>query len=103
MRDKFNSQSTEILIENAENYHVEGLKFFTPQRGDKKHLLDLSQRNAKYFRLQQQKQESLKNPEIKTERILKKIQRDFRLKELPVRSEERRVGKECRSRRSRLQ
>ncbi|WP_417265568.1 excinuclease ABC subunit UvrC [Brumimicrobium sp.] len=84
MRDKFNSQSTEILIENAENYHVEGLKFFTPQRGDKKHLLDLSQRNAKYFRLQQQKQESLKNPEIKTERILKKIQRDFRLKELPV-------------------
>jgi len=87
MREKFNSQSTEILIENAENFKLEGLTFFTPQRGDKKHLLDLSQRNAKYFKLQQQKQESLKNPEIKVERLLKTIQSDFRLKELPVHME----------------
>src|SRR5690554_2896586 len=84
MREKFNSQSTEILIENAEQFEVKGLTFFTPQRGDKKHLLDLSQRNAKYFKLQQRKQEALKNPEIKVERILKTIQSDFRLKELPV-------------------
>jgi len=87
MREKFNSQSTEIIIENAKDFKVEGLTFFTPQRGDKKQLLDLSQRNAKYFKLQQQKQESLKNPEIKTERLLKKIQADFRLKELPVHME----------------
>ncbi|PWH85919.1 excinuclease ABC subunit UvrC [Brumimicrobium oceani] len=87
MREKFNSQSKEILIENAENFEMEGLTFFTPQRGDKKHLLDLSQRNAKYFKLQQQKQESLKNPEIKVERILKTIQKDFRLKELPYHME----------------
>ena len=87
MREKFNSQSKEILIENAENFNVKGLTFFTPQRGDKKHLLDLSQRNAKYFKLQQRKQESLKNPEIKVERILKTIQSDFRLKELPVHME----------------
>jgi len=87
MREKFNSQSKEILIENAENFEIEGLTFFTPQRGDKKHLLDLSQRNAKYFKLQQRKQEALKNPEIKVDRILKTIQSDFRLKELPVHME----------------
>ncbi|PKR80045.1 excinuclease ABC subunit C [Brumimicrobium salinarum] len=87
MREKFNSQSKEILIENAADFKVEGLNFFTPQRGDKKHLLDLSQRNAKYFKLQQKKQESLKNPEVKVERILKTIQKDFRLKELPVHME----------------
>jgi excinuclease ABC subunit C len=87
MRDKFHSQSTEILIENAEDFKLDGLTFFTPQRGDKKHLLDLSQRNAKYFKLQQKKQEALKNPEIKVERLLKTIQSDFRLKELPVHME----------------
>ncbi|HLV41373.1 MAG TPA: excinuclease ABC subunit UvrC [Brumimicrobium sp.] len=87
MREKFNSLSTEIIIENAENFHVEGLKFFTPQRGDKKQLLDLSQRNARFFKLQQKKQEALKNPEIKVDRLLKTIQSDFRLKELPVHME----------------
>ncbi|MBW7867647.1 MAG: excinuclease ABC subunit C [Brumimicrobium sp.] len=85
MRDKFNSQSKEILVEDSTKMEeIEGLSFFTPQRGDKKHLLDLSKRNAKYFMLQRQKQEVLKNPEVKVERILKKIQEDFRLKELPV-------------------
>ena len=87
MREKFNSQSTEIIVENASNFNVEGLTFFTPQRGDKKHLLDLSQRNAKFYRMQRQKQETLKSPEIKTERLLKTIQQDFRLKELPVHME----------------
>jgi excinuclease ABC subunit C len=87
MRQKFNSQSTQINVENASNFNVEGLTFFTPQRGDKKHLLDLSQRNAKFYRMQRQKQETLKSPEIKTERLLKTIQQDFRLKELPVHME----------------
>lgn len=85
MRDKFNSQSKEILVEDASIFQkIEGITFFTPQRGDKKHLLDLSIRNAKYFGLQQRKQEALRNPEVKVERILKTIQVDFRLKESPV-------------------
>lgn len=84
MRDKFSSQSTEILVESAESLHVEGLTFFTPQRGDKKHLLDLSQRNTKYFRLQKQKQEASQHPKVKKMRILKQMQKDFRLKKLPV-------------------
>jgi excinuclease ABC subunit C len=87
MREKFNSQSTEILVENNKGLKIEGLHFFTPQRGDKKHLLDLSRRNAKFYRLERQKQEHLKNPEVKAERLLKNIQKDFRLKELPVHME----------------
>tara|TARA_B100000508_G_scaffold75230_1_gene58563 strand:- start:13995 stop:15791 length:1797 start_codon:yes stop_codon:yes gene_type:complete len=87
MREKFNSQSKEILVENADDFDVEGMQFFTPQRGDKKHLLDLSRRNAKFYRMERQKQEKLKNPEVRTERLLQKIQKDFRLKELPVHME----------------
>jgi excinuclease ABC subunit C len=87
MREKFTSQSTEILVENTKGLKIEGLKFFNPQRGDKKHLLDLSRRNAKFYRLERQKQEHLKNPEVKSERLLKSIQKDFRLQELPVHME----------------
>ena len=87
MREKFNSQSKEILVESSKGLKIEGLTFFTPQRGDKKHLLDLSRRNAKFYRLERQKQEHLKNPEVKSERILKSIQNDFRLQELPVHME----------------
>lgn len=84
MRDKFSSQSKEILVEDTTDLAVDGLTFFTPQRGDKKHLLDLSKRNTKYFRLQKQKQEANKHPKAKKERILKQMQKDFGLKELPV-------------------
>ncbi len=87
MREKFNSQSREILVENADAFDVKDLNFFTPQRGDKKHLLDLSARNAKFYRMERQKQEHAKNPEVRTERLLQKIQKDFRLKELPVHME----------------
>ncbi|MFA5574545.1 MAG: excinuclease ABC subunit UvrC [Brumimicrobium sp.] len=85
MREKFDSQSIEVLVENSDKLEeINNIKFFTPQRGDKKHLLDLSKRNAKYFGMQQKRQEALRSPQKRTERILKTIQADFRLKELPV-------------------
>lgn len=88
MRERFNSQSKEILVaDTLENLEIEGIQFFVPQRGDKKQLVDLSLRNAKFYKLEKQKQERLKNPEVHTERILKTIQKDFRLKELPVHME----------------
>jgi len=88
MRSKFLSPSKEILIEKElKDLVIEGLHFFVPQRGDKRHLVELSKRNAKFYRLEKQKQEKLKNPKIHTERILKSIQKDFRLKELPVHME----------------
>ena len=89
MRERFQTNAKEVLVvgEMSEQLEIEGIDFFTPQRGDKKHLLDLSKRNAKFYRLEKLKQEKLKNPEVHTERILKRIQTDFRLTELPVHME----------------
>ncbi len=88
MRERFNSQSKEVLVaDTLESLEIKGIQFFVPQRGDKKQLVDLSLRNAKFYKLDKQKQERLKNPEVHTERILKTIQKDFRLKELPVHME----------------
>jgi len=84
MRERFNSQSTEILLENEIDLEIPGLQFFVPQRGDKKHLVDLSVRNAKFYRLEKLKHERIKNPEEHTDRILSQLQKDLRLKDLPV-------------------
>jgi excinuclease ABC subunit C len=87
MRLQFDSQSKEVLVESLDELEMDGVHFFAPQRGDKKHLLDLSKRNAKFYKLEKHKQERLKNPEVHTERILQKIQKDFRLQELPIHME----------------
>lgn len=88
MRLRFNSNSKEVLVSNTANLeYLENLHFFVPQRGDKKHLLDLSERNVKYYILEKRKQLELKNPKTHSLRILEKIQKDFRLKELPVHME----------------
>ncbi len=84
MRERFNSQSKEILLEKEIDLEIPGLQFFVPQRGDKKHLVDLSIRNAKFYRLEKLKHEKIKNPEEHTDRILSQLQKDLRLKDLPV-------------------
>lgn len=84
LRDRFKSLSKEIMVEDALDLSLDGVQFFTPQRGDKKSLIDLSLRNAKFYKLEKAKQEKIKNPERHTERILEQIRIDFRLTDLPV-------------------
>lgn len=84
MRERFNSLSKEVLVSNAVDLEIEGVTFFVPQRGDKKALIELSERNTKFYRLEKMKQEKIKDPERHTERILEQIRVDFRLKEKPV-------------------
>ena len=84
LRDRFKSLSKEILVEDALDLSLDGVQFFTPQRGDKKSLIDLSLRNAKFYKLEKAKQEKIKNPERHTERILEQLRIDFRLTDLPV-------------------
>ena len=60
------------------------MQFFVPQRGDKKSLIELSERNTKFYRLEKMKQEKIKDPERHTERILEQIRVDFRLQDKPV-------------------
>src|SRR5690606_14430519 len=83
MREQFNSQSKEVLIEQKYDSELQGLKFTVPQKGDKKSLIELSKRNAVYYQLEKRKRESIKNPERATERVLEQIKKDFRLSELP--------------------
>ncbi|HYQ58608.1 MAG TPA: excinuclease ABC subunit UvrC, partial [Draconibacterium sp.] len=84
IRQKIFSNAREILVPFKLENVIENITFRVPQRGEKKQLLDLSKRNAKYFRLEREKQAVLKNPTIRTDRILNTIKKDLQLKELPT-------------------
>jgi len=75
--------SKSLLVSEKPEFEVEGTSYVIPQRGDKKKLVDLSLRNAKYFMLDRQKQSKFINPEEHRERILNQIKSDLRLNELP--------------------
>lgn len=87
IRQKIFSNAKEILVPFPLKAPLDDIIFKVPKKGDKKKLLDLSYRNAKYFRLEKDKQLVLKNPKIREDRILKTIQKDLQLYELPVKIE----------------
>jgi len=87
LRERFSSVSKEVLVDEPLDLKLEGIQFSVPQRGDKKHLVELSLRNAKFYRLEKNKQEKIVDPERHTKRILEQIKTDFRLTELPVHME----------------
>lgn len=84
LRHRFSSDSVEIILPMALDFELPGVKITVPQRGNKKQLLDLSERNANYYRLEKQKTLALVDPERHTRRILQQIQKDLRMKEQPV-------------------
>ncbi len=84
LRLRFDSQSKEVIVPFKPDLEDENIKFTIPQRGDKKQLLELSQRNAKYYRLERKKQQANVNPTKHADRILEKLQKDLRMKEKPV-------------------
>jgi excinuclease ABC subunit C len=84
IRERFQSASTEILVPFKPGIEIPGVRFVVPQRGDKKKVLELSERNAKYYMLDQHRQERFTNPEKFTNRILDQLRLDLRLKEMPV-------------------
>ncbi len=84
VRVQFNALAKEILIPEAIDMEMENHHFTIPQRGDKKKLLELSTRNAKYFMLDKQKQTRFADPEKHTERIMVQMQKDLRLSEKPA-------------------
>ena len=84
LRLRFDSQSKEIIVPFIPSIEGSDLKFTVPQIGDKKHLLDLSERNAKYYRLERKKQKENVNPTKHSDRILEQLQKDLRMPEKPV-------------------
>lgn len=78
LRERFQLQSKEIIAPFPVNLG-EKIKVTVPQLGDKKEILDLSLRNAKFFRMEQLKQEQIVDPDRHTNRIMAQMQKDLRL------------------------
>lgn len=83
LRQRFQSNSKEIYLPFKVKLG-EDVKIHIPKLGDKKHLLDLSKRNAKYYRLEHFKQSKIVDPERHQKRIMAQMKKDLRLEEEPV-------------------
>ncbi len=84
LREKYQSESNLIILPFKINVRLPNVKMLVPQRGEKKKLLELSHKNAKYFMLDQRRQIAQVDPERHSKRILGTIQKDLRLNDLPV-------------------
>ena len=83
-RERYLSTSHEIIVPFDLDFELDNITFTIPQRGDKKKLLELSQRNALTYKHEKLKQQLNRNPEKRTERIMETMKKDLRLKECPV-------------------
>jgi len=82
-RTKFHSTSREIIVPFEIPFLDENLKFTVPKLGEKKKLLELSQKNVLFFKKEKLNQYEKLNPDLRTERILSQMQKDLRLTQLP--------------------
>jgi excinuclease ABC subunit C len=83
LRERFQSNSNELILPFAPSLEIPGVEYTVPQRGDKKKLLELSERNLFYYRKDKMHQESLVDPERHSKRILATMKKDLRLTEEP--------------------
>ncbi len=84
VRERFGSKAKEIVVPFYPDVTIEGTEFSIPQRGDKKKLLLLSTQNVRQYKLDKLKKAESLNPEQRSVRILKEMQKDLNLKELPT-------------------
>ena len=83
IRERFNSTAKEIIVPFKMEWKLKDADFFVPQRGDKKHLLELSEMNGKQYRFDRLKQTEKLNPEQKQTRLMKELQQKLGLSKLP--------------------
>lgn len=83
IRQKIYSNANELIVPFEPSFELTGVKYTIPQRGDKKKLLELSEKNMRYYVLDKKKNSALKKHETPSERILKTAQKDLRLDEIP--------------------
>lgn len=83
LRERFQSNATEIIIPFEFAMEIPGVEVTVPQRGDKRKLLELCERNVEYYLKEKQKQEALTDPERHTKRIMATMMKDLRLTEEP--------------------
>ena len=83
MRQRFGSQSREIIVPFLPDLKLSEVEFTIPQRGDKRKLLSLSEKNVKQYKIDKLKKAEMLNPDQRSTRILKTVQKDLQLKEVP--------------------
>lgn len=83
MREKLGGLSKDILVPFMPTLEAEGLSFQVPQRGEKKKLLELAERNAHFYLLEKKKRQDLVNPERRSQRVLLALQQALGMKVLP--------------------
>lgn len=87
IRERFHSSAKEIIVPFEMEWKLKDAVFFVPQRGDKKHLLDLSEMNGKQYKFDRLKQAEKLNPEQKQTRLMKELQEKLKLPKLPYQIE----------------
>lgn len=83
IRSRFKSKAKEIIVPFEINWSLNNATFIIPQRGDKKHLLDLSEMNGKQYKFDRLKRSEKLNPEQKQTRLMKELQTKLKLPKLP--------------------
>lgn len=84
IRSRFNSQAKEIIVPFEISWNIKESTFTVPRKGDKKHLLDLSEMNVKQYKFDRLKQAEKLNPEQKQTRLMKELQTKLQLDRLPL-------------------
>ena len=87
IRERFHSTSKEIIVPFEMEWKLKDATFFVPQRGDKKHLLELSEMNCKQYKFDHLKQAEKLNPEQKQTRLMKELQSKLKLPKMPYQIE----------------
>ena len=87
IRERFKSHAKEIIVPFEMGWKMKEATFVIPQRGDKKHLLELSEMNGKQYKFDRLKQAEKLNPEQKQTRLMKELQEKLRLPKLPYQIE----------------
>ena len=87
IRERFGSTAKEIIVPFELDFKIKDADFFIPQRGDKHHLLELSEMNAKQYKFDRLKQTEKLNPEQKQTRLMKELQDKLKLPKLPYQIE----------------
>src|SRR6201996_1081887 len=82
-RSRYNSHSKEIIVPFKIDLEDAGIKFTVPKLGEKRKLLDLSQKNVQFFKKEKIDQYEKLNPDIRTERLLTQMMKDLRMNQLP--------------------
>lgn len=84
MRERYHSTSREIVLPFPIETELKEVTITIPQRGEKKHLLDLSQANVRQYRFDKMKQAEKLNPEQRSVNLMKELQKKLGLSKLPI-------------------